>query len=374
MHGLFRDHTLSDLIGFVYSRMGAREAADHFLNSIRANCEPILRAGRDALVPVILDGENAWEYFELSGRPFLRELYSQLEQDPQMEALTVSEAIQKVPAEKINSIFPASWINSNFDIWIGAEEDNKAWEYLLRARETYDRVKDNVSVESRTLAFEELLIAEGSDWNWWYGPEHSSANRPDFDRLYREHLANVYRALDLNPPEELSRPILRVDIKANHQTPRGPIQPVIDGEISSYFEWMGAGTYSIDQRQGAMHGQRFLIQELHYGSDGAWLFLRIDFVKGCEETLSNSELRLQFNQTELTIPLCALYQTPPHESTQLTAAYNHIFEMQIAQRSIASSQPTKFQVSIWKIGLPLDALPQQGSIELQSHELNEWLG
>ena len=158
MHGLFRDHTLSDLIGFVYSRMGAKEAADQFLNSIRANCAPILRSGRDALVPIILDGENAWEYFELSGRPFLRELYRQIESDDQIEALTVSEAIKKVPAETIDEIFPASWINANFDIWVGAEEDNLAWEYLLRARQTYDRVKDKVSEEARALAFEELLM------------------------------------------------------------------------------------------------------------------------------------------------------------------------------------------------------------------------
>ena len=374
MHGLFRDHTLSDLIGFVYSRMGAKEAADHFLGSIRANCASILRSGRDAVVPVILDGENAWEYFELSGRPFLRELYRQIEADPQMTAVTVSEAIEKVPAEKLGHIFPASWINTNFDIWIGAEEDNQAWEFLLRARETYERVKDQVSKEARELAYEELLISEGSDWNWWYGPEHSSANRVDFDRLYREHLANVYRALGLNPPEELSRPILRVELKATHQSPRGPLRPIIDGNVSSYFEWMGAGTYSIDQRSGAMHGQRFLIQELHYGSDGIWLYLRIDFAKGNEDILRDAELRFQLHETEVTVPLAASFETGSHAGLQLLAAHGHIFEMRVSQRAIGKSHPIKFQVSVWKAGLPLDALPQQGSLELQSHELNEWLG
>lgn len=374
MHGLFRDHTLSDLIGFVYSRMGAREAADHFLNSIRGNCSSMLRSGRDALVPIILDGENAWEYFEESGREFLRELYGQIARDPQMEALTVSEAIERVPAETIHHIFPASWIGTNFDVWIGAEEDNKSWEYLLRARETFDDLKDGVSDEARTLAFEELLIAEGSDWNWWYGPQHASANRPDFDRLYREHLANVYRALGVPPPEELSRPILQLEVKANHQPPRGPIRPKVDGEVSSYFEWMGAGTYAIDQRQGAMHGQKFLIEELHYGSDGAWLFLRIDFVKGCEETLRGAELRLQFGEVSVTVPLRTAYEGGQHDGTIVTAAHGKIFEMQVAMRGIGGHAGLKFQASIWKGGLPLDALPQQGVIELQSHELNEWLG
>jgi alpha-amylase/alpha-mannosidase (GH57 family) len=374
MHGLFRDHTLSDLIGFVYSRMGAKEAADHFLASIRANCAPILRSGRDALVPVILDGENAWEYFELSGRPFLRELYRQISEDKQMEALTVSEAIQQVPAEPLGHIHPGSWINANFDIWLGAEEDNKAWEYLLRARETYDRLKDKVTEEARVLAFEEILIAEGSDWNWWYGPEHSSANRPDFDRLYREHLANVYRALGQPPPEELSRPILKLELKATHQAPKGPLRPTIDGEITSYFEWMGAGSYSIDQRSGAMHGQKFLLSELLYGSDGAWLFLRIDFAPGTAETLRGAELRFQFNEIEAAVPLIARYDSPGHDPLQISAAYGRHFELQIPMRSIAKSQTVRFQVSIWKGGLPLDALPQQGALDVLTYERNEWLG
>jgi alpha-amylase/alpha-mannosidase (GH57 family) len=369
LHGLFRDHTLSDLIGFVYSRMGPREAADHFLNSIRANCAPILRQGRDALVPVILDGENAWEYFDLSGRPFLRELYRQISEEKNMEAVTVSEAIKKVPAEPIGHIFPASWIGANFDVWIGYDEDNKAWEYLLRARETYERAKDQVSEAERELAFEELLIAEGSDWNWWYGPQHASANRPDFDRLYREHLANVYRCLHLAPPEELSRPILQVEMKAVHQAPQSPLAPTIDGAVSSYFEWMGAGTYSIDQRSGAMHGQKFLIDELHYGSDGTHVYIRLDFAKDHESTLSQCELRFTIDSTEFTVKLSDPSQTPAHVS----AAYRKIFELKHPLNK-KKQQPTKFQVSLWKEGLPLDALPQQGTLDLHTQELNEWLG
>src|SRR5262249_44194050 len=154
------------------------------------------------------DGENAWEYYDRNGRPFLRELYSRIQGSPEMKALTVSEALKLHEPTPIDHIFPASWISANFDVWIGAEEDNRAWEYLLRARQAYPKAP-GVPAEKRRLAYEELLIAEGSDWNWWYGPEHDSANRQEFDALYRNHLANVYRALDLQPPEELSRPILK---------------------------------------------------------------------------------------------------------------------------------------------------------------------
>ena len=133
-------------------------------------------------------------------------------------------------ASRSTSIFPASWINANFDVWIGAEEDNKAWEYLLRARQTYDRVCNRrkahrVSEERKQLAYEELLIAEGSDWNWWYGPEHDSANRPEFDQLFRDHLANVYTLLGLTPPEELSRPDpARGRERSLTRQPTGPVK------------------------------------------------------------------------------------------------------------------------------------------------------
>jgi hypothetical protein len=275
MRMLFRDHYLSDLIGFTYSRMGAVEAAEHFLQQIRQNA-----AGREALVPIILDGENAWEWYEANGRPFLRELYRRISEDSQFEALTVSEALKKFEAQPLNGIFPGSWINANFDVWIGAEEDNLAWEYLLAARKAYDGAK-NVPDEGRKLAYEELLIAEGSDWNWWYGPEHSSENRPEFDELYRDHLKNVYRALELDPPPELSRPILKgFGEGEHHEAPANLIHPTLDGEITSHFEWLGAGRYRPDPRSGAMHGASAGAQEMFYGWDDSNLYIRLDGTDG----------------------------------------------------------------------------------------------
>jgi alpha-amylase/alpha-mannosidase (GH57 family) len=207
MQMIFRDHMLSDLIGFVYSGMDAEEAASDFLRRIQENCAKILADGHDALVPIVLDGENAWEFYAHNGRPFFRVLYAGIAADPRMEALTVSEACARIPAASIDHISPGSWIDANFNIWIGAEEDNRAWELLLAARQAYDTAVA-ASEDGKRLALEELLIAEGSDWNWWYGPEHDSPNRLEFDALYREHLSNVYRALGLAVPEELSHPIL----------------------------------------------------------------------------------------------------------------------------------------------------------------------
>lgn len=270
---VFRDHYLSDLIGFEYSRMSPADAAGHFHHRIKENA-----TGRAALVPVILDGENAWEWYEANGRPFLRALYQRITEDPDLQCLTVSEALETFEAAPLQGIFPGSWINANFDIWIGAEEDNQAWELLLAARRAYDETPD-VPESARHLAYEELLIAEGSDWNWWYGPEHGSDNRPEFDQLYRDHLANVYRALGVTPPEVLFHPILKDQQPGEiREAPLNPIHVTLDGEVSSYFEWMGAGRYRPDPRSGAMHGSTPPLRELYFGCDGNHLALRLDGV------------------------------------------------------------------------------------------------
>jgi alpha-amylase/alpha-mannosidase (GH57 family) len=376
---IFRDHHLSDLIGFVYARMDATEAAAHFLAQIRDKCRDVLAEGRDALVPIILDGENAWEYYDRNGRPFLRELYQRIQDDTAMSAITVSEALDRVPPERIGHIFPGSWIDANFDIWIGAEEDNRAWEYLLRARRAYDCAiaANSINAEKQQLAFEELLIAEGSDWCWWYGPEHQSANRPEFDRLFRDHVANVYRVLGLQPPEELSQPILQIALEASHEAPTGLIRPKIDGEISSYFEWLGAGVYKVDSRSGAMHGQRFMIRELHYGTDGSSLFLRLDFEDRPAHNLQSTTLNLQIapladpaRVTSTSMPVT----DAPGNAGGIEYAYRKIYEIRVPLSSIGAAlrQPVRFQLSLWQNGLPLDALPKHGWLEVSTSEPNVW--
>jgi alpha-amylase/alpha-mannosidase (GH57 family) len=377
---IFRDHFLSDLIGFVYSKMDAAEAAADFLRRIRENCHGILAAGRDAMVPIILDGENAWEYFDRNGRPFLRELYRRISEDSGMSAVTVSEALHQLPAENVPHIFPGSWINANFDVWIGAEEDNQAWSQLLRARQVYDTATD-VPEDRRRMAFEELLIAEGSDWCWWYGPEHESANRPEFDQLFRSHLANVYSFLNLSPPEELSRPILRVATAAVETESLGPIRPAIDGEVTSYFEWIGAGAYHVDERSGSMHGKKFLVKEVMFGTDGRFLFLRIDFHPGYEQELAHMEARLTASSLaggspsrvrvgflQGAVTLSAVDLADPSHVGGVACAYNRVFEMAVPLEGldVLPGAGVRFQLSLWQGGLPIDAIPHQGWIQMRT--------
>ncbi len=374
---IFRDHFLSDLIGFVYSRMEAREAAQDFLARIRENCRSILSRGRDALVPIILDGENAWEYYDRNGRPFLRELYQRVSDASDMTALTVSEALGRIDADPLDHIFPGSWINANFDVWIGAEEDNQAWEFLLAAREAFDAAQ-GVAEENRRLAFEELLIAEGSDWCWWYGPEHDSPERPDFDRLYRSHLANVYRALGQNPPEYLSRPILKVAAEEFRQTPSGLIHPVIDGEVTSYFEWMGAGLYRADPRSGSMHGRQLLVREIYYGTDGAAVFLRMDFESRPEEIAGGFELHLRFvlkpGANPVTVMVHLENGAVRAEPADIKVALRQVLEIAVPFHAIGveAGVPLQFAISMWRGGLPLGTLPYEGWLQVPTAEPVDW--
>jgi alpha-amylase/alpha-mannosidase (GH57 family) len=376
MDAIFRDHYLSDLIGFVYSKMDAGAAADDFLLRIRENCAGILASGRDALAPIILDGENAWEYYEGNGRPFLRELYRRISDERNIRAETVGEALKALPPEPLDRIFPGSWIDANFDVWIGAEEDNDAWTQLLRARQTFDSAS-GVPEERRRLALEELMIAEGSDWCWWYGPEHESVNREEFDQLYRSHLANVYRFLNLDPPEELSRPILRGAIPSVQAPPSGPITPEIDGRVTSYFEWLGAGSYRVDARSGSMHGKKFLVKEAYFGCDAANFYFRLDFHTGAEQELNALEARANFQAmdggaaSQLSIALADGAATvtgakfagagPPPE-----CAFASVLEARapLASLGVRNGGGLRFQVSVWKDGLPIDAIPQQGWLEM----------
>ncbi|HSD61585.1 MAG TPA: glycoside hydrolase family 57 protein, partial [Burkholderiales bacterium] len=204
---LFRDDRLSDLIGFEYAKWFGKDAALHFVHSL----EEIRHAAPgDAppLVPVILDGENAWEYYPYNAFYFLSDLYAELESHPAIRTVTCSEALQAHPAEKLPGVAAGSWVYGTFSTWIGAPEKNAAWLALCEAKRTYDLVMGSARLEAaeRAAAERQLAVCEGSDWFWWFGdynPQHSVAS---FDRLYRDNLTHLYRLLRLPAPVELAQP------------------------------------------------------------------------------------------------------------------------------------------------------------------------
>jgi len=382
MQLLFRDLDLSDQIGFVYSRMAPRAAAADFLRRVKQSALPLVNQGKNPTVSVILDGENAWEYFPQNGRPFLRALYGMLSDDPQVECVTVSEALGRAgPGEPLPRLAPGSWINANFDIWIGAEEDNLAWDYLSEARDFFTEHEKDASPSQRATALEELLVAEGSDWNWWYGPEHSTANDADFDELYRLHLANVYHALGHRPPEALAHPIARLRRAATSHPPEGPLAPRIDGIVSNYFEWMGAGFYRPVHRDAAMHGRQPFVSQLFYGRNAEHFFLRIDFQDRTVVTPERIQLRIGFREATgsavivsfrrsdagqgIQCEICWEEKSPPTSIAEAAlgqAAFEKIFELRLSLSALGlpADQPFEFQVTLWESNLPVETLPLEG--------------
>jgi alpha-amylase/alpha-mannosidase (GH57 family) len=196
----FRDRGLSDLIGFQYMHAPATESASDLLARLKA-----LPDGSHVLIA--LDGENPWDYYPNSGRDFLRRLFEGILKDPALEAVTLSEAMRRLSPEPLNWLAPGSWANANFSIWIGHPEDHQAWRWIVRAREALMAQKGLVPQRDWDLAYEELLIAEGSDWMWWFGNDFSSESDATFDSLFRQHIGNIFQLIGLPEPEGLENPI-----------------------------------------------------------------------------------------------------------------------------------------------------------------------
>ena len=271
---IFRNHFLSDQIGFVYYRFRIEEAIADFNSHLKNIRLSLPDNHKKYLVSVILDEENAWEYYSGGGKPFLEAFYKFLASNPDYKTVRVSDYLAENPPEKkLNRLFPGSWINSNFRIWIGHEEDNQAWDYLSDARAMLEQKNSN-----EPLAWQEIYIAEGSDWCWWYGDDHSSDNDEIFDALFRKHLKNAYSLVNERPPADLDIPIKRIRFIRPLREPVYLINPVLDGKVTNYYEWLSAGYLNISGASGAMHQTTItVLDEIYYGFNMKNLFLRLGF-------------------------------------------------------------------------------------------------
>jgi hypothetical protein len=193
------------------------------------------------------------------------------------------------PRERLPSIFPGSWINADFYIWIGHADDHRAWSQLAEARRALESPPPGLPEAALARAREEMLIAEGSDWFWWYGDDHSSDHDLEFDELFRRHVRSIYRALEKPIPEELFVTNITTQPPASAiQQPSGFIQPVIDGEVTSYFEWIGAGCLDAASAAGAMHQVSERppgIALVEFGFDLDHLYVRIDGTRSMADLL-----------------------------------------------------------------------------------------
>ena len=269
---LFRDHELSDRIGFVYQRWNPREAAADLIARLQ-------RIGREhagetpPLVSLILDGENCWEHYAEDGGPFLETLYELLERTPGVRTVLPSEALAARQPERLPALHSGSWIDADFHIWIGHPEKNRAWDHVSRARRAL--LEADATPELAPRAWESIHAAEGSDWFWWFGEDHVSDDRATFDRLFREHVIAAYERAGLAAPGTLRLPITGAASGAASTAPIGFVTPVIDGRETSFYEWHDAGR--LESGAGSsMHREGGRFRRLHYGFDLETLSLRLD--------------------------------------------------------------------------------------------------
>jgi alpha-amylase/alpha-mannosidase (GH57 family) len=338
----FRDHTLSDLFGFAYQHWPAEEAVEDFFNRLR-NIRHSLPDNRHHIVPVILDGENAWEHYPNNGADFLGALYHRLSKSEEFRAVTFSEFLElEKYREPLKSVVAGSWIYGNLATWIGHSEKNRAWELLTAARRFMNSCQSaNPGKKQLDLAFHEMMIAEGSDWFWWYGDDHQTDNAAEFDALFRSHLKNVYRYLDETPPTSLDEPIKKTRSIIRLQNPVHTISPQLNGKGGDYFDWLSAG-FAIPVGGDSMHRTDRLLEKVLFGFDLSYFYLRLDLTqaRGSEFPETGS---------------IGIHFTSPRECS-LSLENTGRWSCKILQWPFQDRQPRFAGDKVLELAIPLDAL------------------
>jgi alpha-amylase/alpha-mannosidase (GH57 family) len=342
---IFRDHTLSDLIGFGYQSWDSRDAAIDLIGRIRAigsSCAagtegPTGQAGltgtaatgrggtgsRPAgtgsrqvpLVTIALDGENAWEYYPRDGRDFLHYLYEGLAADPDIRCVSVSEHLREHPATvPLDWLHTGSWIGGDLRTWCGDPGHNTAWDLLhdardlaaSRGRRQPSPARDDPVVESPTtpapedgfVAWRHILVAEGSDWFWWFGEHHHTELDYVWDSEFRQHLQEVYRSLGEPVPIRLHMPVLMAAGETVSAPPATTIQPVVDGRLTDDDGWSGARPLVPDHPSTMQRADGMRIAEARFWWDSERLYLLL--IPRDKADLQGLEIELQVTPADAT--------------------------------------------------------------------------
>ena len=387
----FRDHELSDQIGFVYGKAGAEEGVDDFMERLR---QIDGRESREPpVVSVILDGENPWEHYPNDGEDFLHQLYDRIAGAEDVETVTPGEVVgEHEQVGTLETLHSGSSIRSNFDIWIGGEEDNTAWDLLGETREKLvDKIDEvNLSEGERQKTWEALYIAEGSDWFWWYGDDFTSENDADFDRLFRDQLRYVHRMIGEEVPAELDVSIMQERLpQVPFEAPQRLIKPRIDGRSDYYYEWSGSGIYRNTGAQGSMFENTRYVDEIRIGFDLDNLYVRIEPGEDLMREMSGVgfELAIRGDESLHSVELDideGIVGEITSESTAGTVplemlAYEESLEFAVPFELIGAEagDTLTLKLSVWDERMERERHPPHGGFEItvpdESFELVNWM-
>lgn len=283
---IFRDSTIPNLISFEYQNHNPLTTAGDLYDRIKILQSKILSSpDKEHLLTIALDGENCWENYLEDGASFLKALYTLITEDETLETVLISDYLDKAKENKhLSKISSGSWINRNFKLWIDEPVKDLAWTYLKRVRQDFSEfVKREPLNPNIEMARRELLIAEGSDWFWWYGEPNDSGRDNIFDFLFRTHLKNIYRYLDLDTPKYLDDPLSNVSTSKPSKFPLSLITPTIDGKnITSENDiWNNAGC--IDIPDGPVLRESKLFDNIRFGNDESNFYLKFHMNKYIRE-------------------------------------------------------------------------------------------
>lgn len=269
---LFRDHNLSDSIGFEYASWKAHDAVENFVSRLeRIRTRLIQNKGEqelvNAVVPIILDGENCWEYYKGNGEHFLRALFSRLTDENAYVTLTCAEAVQTSAAtlasasparnkhhHVLKSVTAGSWINGTFDVWIGSPVKNRAWSLLNEVRALADW---HLAPDTWHLAPGIWHGLEASDWFWWYDEKHIAPHKHLFDEMFRKKLKELFRKMNIIPS-------INLDI---------PLQDTVEHETSN------AKRFDVVFGRASMHEANALTSHLTLETQENWQRIRVHLLR-----------------------------------------------------------------------------------------------
>lgn len=371
----FRDHGLSDLIGFVYAKNHPEEGADDLLRNLHNIAAD---TPRPAAVSVILDGENPWEHYDDDGYPFLEALYRGLKNSSSLRTSTPGRCNSQ-PSGELKSLHSGSWIMGNYQIWIGHKETNQAWEWVRRAHQALlEFEEESPDHPGIPKAREALFMAQGSDWFWWFGDDFSSEQDREFDELFRTLIRRVFTALELRPPVELRQPIHAGHLgKDEEESLRKEqlhlISPPIDGQGGHFFEWAGAGAIQIRGSHGSMYETFRPLESILYGFSTKALFLR--FEPGVDADPS-THFRIHFPNRTLDLN----HGNHAFEDPELCWAYERLPELKISLARLglgAADDGVSFHLEVFRDGIKLQRFPQERDFFLalppEDLQLKNWL-
>ena len=318
----FRDLTLSDKLGFTYSQTPGEEAAADLmqrLENIRLRLEEEGAEGPH-IVSIVLDGENAWEYYPNDGKEFLNAMYRMLNESETIKMVTPSEYLEMFPEQReLDYLFPGAWFSPNYDTWIGESEETAGWNYLGKVRSflaKYDieKSREAPSPEALEQALDYMYLAEGSDWFWWYGADQDSGVDEYFDTGFRALLAKVYESLEEPVPTFVNVPIIPKKPEQPVQAYSGSGTPIVDG-IATDEEWATAAIYPVETVPG--------VSSVAYTMDEKALYFKLGLDES-DEIPTSGGIYLKIPSAEVTYPFAYTPDTP--DSLLLGISASHLFE------------------------------------------------